>query len=89
MTETSDIDKDISDRLPRIGNSLDRLLNGELVDSKDKKVGWVIMALAFNQENARCFYTSNIDRDHVVALMKQQVSTLEALARESPTETKQ
>lgn len=86
---TDEIDKDLTDRLPRIGNSLDQLLNGESADPNDKKIGWVIIALAFNKENARCFYTSNIDRDHVVALMKQQVSTLEALARESPTEIKQ
>lgn len=75
----SDIDKTISNMLPDIGIDLERVFNGDSGELKDQKIGFILMALAFNTENARCFYNSNISRDQVIALMKTQVVALEAM----------
>lgn len=70
-------------------DTLDTFFNGE-ARGPAKKVGFIVMAFPFNEGHGRCSYMSNgIDRDDVVALMKEQVARFEGRHVEGAIEVRQ
>ena len=65
--------------LNALGRGIDDLLNGK-IKSKAKKNGFILLVFPFEDHERRCNYISNVERDAVVVLLKEQLARFEGYA---------
>ncbi len=74
------------DLMQGIATGLDSILNDE---GKPKTVGWLLMTFRMGDESGRCNYVANVNRQDVIALLREQLAYFEGMPEQPPPSTLQ
>ena len=89
MQGLQDLEKQFADIMNGIANYCDGALNPGLTGS-DRSVGFVLMVFPFDGHPGRVNYLSNgADRDHIIALMEEQIAGFRAAAEKEMADENQ
>ncbi len=70
------VEKQYDKTMRALAQGVDRILNG---DEVPKKNGFILMVFPFADHEGRCNYMSNVQRDDVVILLKEQLARFQGM----------
>ena len=70
------IEAEHHDKMNALARGIDESFNGD-AKGVDRKVGFVLLVFPFGENEGRCNYISNADRNDIVTMLKEQVARFE------------